>query len=99
MILLAGLAGILLIIGAPIFVAILAPTIVTFELFGPEIPSMAMTQPMMQGLNKFTLIAVPLFIFAAAIVSNGEIGKRLVDVVESLVGHITGGVAITVVVT
>lgn len=94
-----GLAVFLLIIAAPIFVAILAPTILTFELFGPQIPSMVMVQPMMQGVNKFSLIAVPLFIFAAAIISNGEIGKRLVNIVESFVGHITGGVAITVVVT
>ena len=86
-------------ISAPIFLAILFPTIVSFELLGPDIPSTVLVQKMMQGINKFSLLAIPLFIFAADIISRGEIGKRLIDLVESLIGHITGGVAITTAVT
>ena len=86
-------------ISAPIFLAILVPTIVSFELFGPPIPSTVLAQKMMQGINKFSLLAIPLFIFAADIISRGEIGKRLIKLVESMIGHITGGVAITTAVT
>ena len=82
-------------ISAPIFIVILVPTIVSFEVFGPGIPSTVLVQKMMQGINKFSLLAIPLFIFAADIIARGEIGKRLLKLVESLIGHVTGGVAIT----
>jgi C4-dicarboxylate transporter DctM subunit len=95
----AFVALFLLLISAPVFVAILAPTLVTFELFGPPIPAMALAQQMMQGINKFSLLAIPLFLFAADIISRGEIGSRLLRLVEATVGHLTGGVAITTAVT
>ncbi len=82
-------------ISAPIFLAILVPTIVSFEIFGPGIPATVLVQKMMQGINKFSLLAIPLFIFSADIISRGEIGKRLIDLVENMIGHVTGGVAIT----
>lgn len=82
-------------ISAPIFIAILVPTIVSFEAFGPGIPSTVLVQKMMQGINKFSLLAIPLFIFAADIIARGQIGERLLKLVESMIGHITGGVAIT----
>lgn len=89
----------LLAIAAPVFIAILAPTLMSFELFGPPIPAMALTQQMMQGVNKFSLLAIPLFMFSADIISRGEIGDRLLRLVETTVGHLTGGVAITTAVT
>lgn len=91
----AGVAITLFAISAPIFIAVLAPTLLTFELFGPPIPSMVLVQQMLQGINKFSLLAIPLFIFAADIIARGEIGERLLGMVESFIGHYTGGVAIT----
>lgn len=91
----AGVAITLFAISAPIFISVLAPTLLTFELFGPPIPSMVLVQQMMQGINKFSLLAIPLFIFAADIIARGEIGERLLGLVESFIGHYTGGVAIT----
>jgi C4-dicarboxylate transporter DctM subunit len=88
-------AFVLLAISAPIFIAILVPTFISFELFGPPIPSTVLVQKMMQGINKFSLLAIPLFIFSADIIARGQIGNRLLKLVESLIGHITGGLAIT----
>ncbi len=89
----------LLLVSAPVFIAILAPTLLSFELFGPPLPAMALTQQMMQGINKFSLLAIPLFMFSADIISRGEISARLLRLVETTVGHLTGGVAITTTVT
>lgn len=89
-----AVAVFLLAISAPIFVSILAPTILSIELFGPPIPTMILGQRMVQGINKFNLLAIPLFIFAADVIARGEIGARLLRMVESLIGHVTGGVAI-----
>jgi C4-dicarboxylate transporter DctM subunit len=95
----AFLAFFLLLISAPVFIAILAPTLVSLDLFGPPVPTMVLAQQMMQGINKFSLLAIPLFIYAADIISKGEIGGRLLRLVETSVGHLNGGVAITTAVT
>jgi C4-dicarboxylate transporter DctM subunit len=92
-------ALLLLLVSAPVFIAILAPTLLSFDLFGPDIPTMVLAQQMMQGINKFSLLAIPLFIFSADIISRGEIGTRLLRLVETSVGHLTGGVAITTAIT
>ena len=95
----ACVAAFLLLISAPVFIAILAPTLLSFELFGPPLPAMVLTQQMMQGINKFSLLAIPLFMFSADIISRGEISSRLLRLVETAVGHLTGGVAITTAIT
>ncbi len=95
----AFVAAFLLLISAPVFIAILAPTLLSFELFGPPLPAMVLTQQMMQGINKFSLLAIPLFMFSADIISRGEISSRLLRLVEAAVGHLTGGVAITTAIT
>ncbi|MEM9431657.1 MAG: TRAP transporter large permease [Pseudomonadota bacterium] len=94
---LSAVALVVLLIGAPIFLAIMAGTIITFEAFGPPIPSMVLPQRMVDGVNKFSLLAIPLFIFAADIIARGQIGARLVRLADAYVGHITGGLAIATV--
>ncbi len=97
--LIAFLTLFLLLISAPVFIAILTPMLLAFELAGPPVPSMALAQQMMQGVNKFSLLAIPLFIYSADIISRGQISKRLLRLVETSVGHLTGGVAITTAIT
>jgi C4-dicarboxylate transporter DctM subunit len=87
----------LLVLGFPIFLAILASTLVTFEMFGPSMPSHVLAQRLVEGVNVFALLAVPLFIFAADIIGRGQIGRRLVDLMEGLVGHHRGGLGIATV--
>ncbi len=88
------LAMAMLLLAAPIFLAIITATFVSFELFAPPIPDMVLPQRMIDGVNRFSLIAIPLFIFAADVIARGQIGARLVRLTETLVGHRTGGVAI-----
>lgn len=85
----------LLFLAAPIFISILAPTFFAIEVFGQPVPQMAFTQRLVEGINSFALLAIPLFIFSADIISRGQIGARLLAMVESMLGHLTGGVAIT----
>tara|TARA_R100000365_G_C2746136_1_gene75269 strand:+ start:2478 stop:3752 length:1275 start_codon:yes stop_codon:yes gene_type:complete len=89
----------LLLASAPIFLALLAGTVVGFEFFGPAMPPVVLAQRLVEGVNVFSILAVPLFVYAADIISRGEIGERLVRLMESLVGHITGGLAIATVLT
>lgn len=94
---LVAAALVVLNIGGPIFLAIMAGTIITFEGFGPPIPSMVIPQHMVHGVNRFSLLAIPLFIFAVNIISCGQIDARLRRLAESVVAHITGGLAIATV--
>lgn len=59
----------------------------------PEIPNIIVFTKMFNGLNSFTLLAVPLFILAANLMNAGDITKRLIDLTNSLVGHFRGGLA------
>jgi C4-dicarboxylate transporter, DctM subunit len=92
-------AVLLLVFGAPLFLVIIAPTITAFELGSTTstIPSMVLPQRMVDGINKFSLLAVPLFIFAADVIARGQIGARLVRMLESFVGHRRGGLAMATV--
>ena len=92
-------AIVLLLASAPIFLALLAGTVIGFEFFGPSMPPVVLAQRLVEGVNVFSILAVPLFVYAADIISRGEIGERLVRLMESLVGHITGGLAIATVLT
>lgn len=87
----------MLVLSFPIYMAILAGTLVSFETMGPGMPGQVLPQRMVEGVNVFALLAVPLFIFAADIISRGQIGRRLVELAESFVGHLRGGLAITTV--
>jgi C4-dicarboxylate transporter, DctM subunit len=54
-------------------------------------------QRLVAGPMSFVLIAVPLFIFAGALMEVGGISRRLVALASAMVGHIRGGLAMVVV--
>jgi len=58
-----------------------------------EIPNIIVFTKMFNGLNSFTLLAVPLFILAANLMNEGDITKRLIDFCNALVGRFRGGLA------
>ncbi|MCB2055553.1 MAG: TRAP transporter large permease [Geminicoccaceae bacterium] len=49
------------------------------------------SQRMVDALNSFPMLAVPLFILAAAILNSAGITNHLFGFARALVGHITGG--------
>ena len=77
-------------IGTPIvFVLGIAATL-TLLLIQPDIPITIVTQRIYDGLNSFTIMAIPFFVFAGAIMDAGSISRRIVDFASSLVGWIVG---------
>lgn len=92
-------AGALLLLSLPIFIGLLLPTIAAFHMSGLGLSELVLPQRAVQGVNTFALLAIPLFIFAADVISRGEIGSRLVAVADTLVGHIPGGLAVATVLT
>lgn len=48
-------------------------------------------QQMFQGLNSFTLLAVPFFLLAGQLLNSGLITDRLMRIASVMVGWIRGG--------
>jgi tripartite ATP-independent transporter DctM subunit len=54
-----------------------------------------MIQQMMAGIRPAALIAVPMFILSADIMTRGRSAEKLIDLVMAFVGHIKGGLAVS----
>ncbi|MCR4268477.1 TRAP transporter large permease [Nitratireductor sp. ZSWI3] len=86
----------LLLIGFPMMIPLLLGAMYGFyELFGGFSKMDFMVQQMLAGIRPASLIAVPMFILAADIMTRGESAGRLIDMVMKFIGHIKGGLAVS----
>ncbi|RBI68311.1 TRAP transporter large permease [Roseovarius sp. TE539] len=87
---------VLLLLGFPMMIPLIVGAFVGFfSLFGGLSQMETMIQQMMAGIRPASLIAVPMFIFAADIMTRGQSAGRLIDMVMSFVGHLRGGLAVS----
>ena len=78
-----------LLIGTPIvFVLGIAATLTL--LLTTDVPLTIVSQRIYDGLNSFTIMAIPFFVFAGAIMDAGGISRRIVEFATALVGWIVG---------
>lgn len=85
-------------LGVPIAVALglaTALTAVVGDTFGLEV----VPQQIFNSMNSFPLMAIPFFILAGFLMQAGGISEKLIQLASAIVGHITGGLAMVVVVT
>jgi C4-dicarboxylate transporter DctM subunit len=87
----------LLFLGFPVFIALTMPATLAVLLFGTGVEPTIVVQRMISGVNSFTLLAIPLFVFLADIIARGVMGDKIVNLTQAMVSHLKGGVAITVV--
>jgi len=88
----------LLLVGAPIGVALgLSTTVVICTTI--KIPLIVVTQRMFTAIDSFSFMAIPFFMLAGSFMASGGVTKRLVNFANSLVGFIRGGLALVVAVT
>ena len=52
-------------------------------------------QQMISGMNPFSFLAIPFFIFAGEIMMYGGIADRIVQLAKNLVGHVRGGLGMS----
>ncbi|WP_044895263.1 TRAP transporter large permease [Bacillus alveayuensis] len=64
-----------------------------------DMPMLVVIQRMFGSLDLFPLMAIPFFILAGNLMEAGGISKRLVNFANTLVGSLSGGLAIVAVVT
>ncbi|HJK96335.1 MAG TPA: TRAP transporter large permease, partial [Polyangiaceae bacterium LLY-WYZ-14_1] len=91
----AGLMLLLLFMGYPMKVPLLATAMVVVLVFFPGAAPETLVQQMIGGVQPAALIAVPMFIFAADIMTQGQAADRLLDLVGRFVGHLRGGLPVT----
>ncbi len=82
---------ILLVLRVPITFTLAFSSIITAWYL--NIPMMAITQRMVQGVKSFSLLAIPFFILAGEIMSRGGISRRLIEFSNVLIGRVQGGLA------
>jgi tripartite ATP-independent transporter DctM subunit len=91
-----GAFFVLLFIGIPVSVALGVASFLTALVFLPwEDSTYIVGQQMNVGIESFSLLAVPLFIFAGNIMNNGGIARRLVDLALVIAGRVPGALAHT----
>lgn len=86
----------LLLLGFPMMVPLIAGAVVGFVMMFDGFSQMGtFIQQMMGGIRPASLIAVPMFILAADIMTRGQSADRLIHMVMAFIGHIKGGLAIS----
>ncbi|MBO8165478.1 MAG: TRAP transporter large permease [Brevibacillus sp.] len=82
----------LLLLGTPIAVATGLSTVLAMSTNGISLDTLART--MFAGLDSFSLMAIPFFIFAGDLMLAGGTSRRLIEMAKKWVGWTTGGLPI-----
>ena len=83
----------LMLFGVPVAVALGTTTLVTSFIF-TDMDLMGIPSKIFDGLNKYTLMAIPMFVLAGALLSRGSSATRIINFAKTLVGHLPGGLPI-----
>lgn len=83
----------LLLLGVPVAFAIGLSAIAT--IFYEGLPLAVVFQRMTAGMNIFSFLAIPFFIFAGELMLYGGVADRIVKLAKDLVGHVRGGLGMS----
>ena len=87
----------LALIGAPLFVVILAAAMTGF--YFSDIPLTVITIEIYRLVDSPLLLALPLFTFSGYILAESDLSKRLVRLTQVFLGWMPGGLAVVAFVT
>jgi len=80
----------LMVIGAPVLVAIGFSSVLTLFIFQP-VPLISIPQLMFAGMESYVLVAIPLFVLAGVLMESGGIAKNIINFCKATVGWAHGG--------
>jgi tripartite ATP-independent transporter DctM subunit len=83
----------LLLLGVPVAFAIGLSSVATIIAAG--LPIAVVFQKMVGGMQVFSFLAIPFFVFAGELMLYGGIADRIVRFANSLVGHVRGGLGMS----
>ena len=85
-----------MLISVPVGIALGLAAFVGMLYVSPDVLIM-MPQKFLYGLDSFPLLAIPLFVLAGQLMSNGGLAKRIIAMALIFVGQIRGGLALVVI--
>lgn len=85
----------LLFLNFPMMIPLIAAPLLVMFIYFPALDPVLMMRQLQTGIESQVLLAVPLFIFAADIMTTGKTSTRLLDFIGAFVAHLRGGYAIT----
>ena len=80
-------------LGLPIALALVAAATIPLALF-TNTSLMVIPQRIFVSMDSFSLMALPFFMIAGGLMVEGGVSRRLVNMANSLVGHLPGGLAV-----
>ena len=83
---------VLLLIGVPIAFSLGLSSL--FYLFTNNIPQTVISQKFYSGMDSFTLLCIPGFMLAGALMNGGGITRRILNFCNSFLGHFRGSLAL-----
>lgn len=89
--------AILLLLNVPIALSLGLSSIVAMIAAGT--PMIMLPMNVYSSIGKFTLLAIPFFVFAGNVMEKAGISERLIDLANKAVGHKKAGLAIVCVIT
>ncbi|WP_312796610.1 TRAP transporter large permease subunit, partial [Tianweitania sp.] len=92
-----GIFAVFLVIGIPISLALGAGGLLYLYLTGNGMLVMALPQRMLQGVDQFVLLTIPLFLLAGNLMNLGGLSGRMIGFANALVGHFRGGLSLVTV--
>lgn len=87
--------AVMLILGLPIFMSLVLSASAALLLGDSMLPLSVIHNSLFEGINIFTLLAIPCFVVAGALMEYGNITRQIIDVAKLLVGRMFGGLGIT----
>ena len=88
-IVLFGTLALLLIIGVPISISLGAATMLSMLTY--DVPLAVVGQRMFTALDSVSIMAIPFFLLAVNLMTQGGISRRLVDFANRIIGNVRGG--------
>lgn len=85
----------LLFLGYPMKVPLLTSALAVIVVFYPNVDGAVLIQQAIGGIKPAALLAVPMFILAADIMTRGQAADRLLHLIMTFVGHLRGGLPMT----
>ena len=83
----------LLVLGVPVAFAIGLSSLCTILFEG--LPLAVLFQQMMSGMNVFSFLAIPFFIFSGELMLHGGVADKIVRLAQSAAGHVRGGLGMS----
>lgn len=97
MILMFATLLICLAIGVPVFACLAIAACLAMLQFGLDL--LSAPQNIFESLDSFTLMAIPFYILAGNLMQTGGISRRLINLANSIVGWLRGGLGASSILT